>query len=338
MAYPQILLSKALIFLTLSWGMISISADEFMKSQDYEKKYKKLTAQEEISISEHYKIGEWCRKVASYLPVGQRRVFQERSRDHIFKAEGKAREGLISTFKKAQTQIHQSTDYLEAQEIIQRAKAEGELYLENLFVTAGSHIDKTQFSDQFFQLLQGLNRKTDPLRVKYEAERLENGKVLFLGEWIDAETPLEDVDFLGRIPLSKLRKESDRYVGKTVVTDLITTGKTYELLELWLLDGFDDRGQYLIPNFMPGRLVFHLVGSNDWKEKLQKLRPPPAKDKSQQKSNPDEKLYRFQIVAQIAAAHRQYCHHFQASIQQVAIFDEKGKRIEFLAPETETQR
>lgn len=309
----------------------SLTGQEIPTVEDLERKYKRLAAEEDPGVAELFKLGAWCQQVSLHLPAEARRRFQERGRRCIFRAEGQARDGLRQLYARARQELESIEDYPQARQVADAVRTEGEAYLENLFTLAGAHVDRESFVEQLGEQDRILRESLQPLRARHESGHLESGRVLFAGEWIDADTPRPEEGFLGRVALSELRQDPESHDEGTIITDIVTRGRTFELLDLWLLDGFDDRGEYMPPHFMPERLVLHLDGGADWKERLERFAGPPDSGKT-------SPFYRFQLSLRIRQVSRQHCRHYQGDIRQIAIFDESGKRLDFLEPSEEDER
>ena len=136
-----------------------------------------------------------------------------------------------------------------------------------------------------------------------------------------------DAGYGGRVLLSTLRAQPDSYTDKLVTTDLIGSGDPYSLLDLRLLDGLDDKGSYVVPHFMPERLVLNLSGPESWNDTLQEMR-----ERLGSKDASSEPVFRLQLLVKVARASLQQCTFWRGDVVQLAVFDASGKLVEILDP------
>jgi hypothetical protein len=87
-----------------------------------------------------------------------------------------------------------------------------------------------------------------------------------------------------------------------------------------------------MPNFMHGRVVFSLPkGKYRWNEELAKLRRLPRPSSSSEASS-DAARYRFRILATMVEEEIQSTEFFRVNIEQLAVFDEQGKLLQYFGP------
>ena len=135
------------------------------------------------------------------------------------------------------------------------------------------------------------------------------------------------IQFAGTIPFSVLRKSAKDYLGQLVCTNFVGHGKIHKLVDIHFLDGFDDRGEYIAPHFMNERTVLTLRADEPgWLKTLEYLR-------KNQHARSGENGYRFQVVVRMHQRWLQETGFFDAEVQQMAVFDDHNRLVEYLGPQ-----
>ena len=103
-----------------------------------------------------------------------------------------------------------------------------------------------------------------------------------------------------------------------MATAFASSLRLFEILDLCLLDGFDKKGSYIVPNFMDERLVLSI--SKSIKNHL--LNSSAVKSTSVNRTSDEEnQLFRVKVVLNIRPRHKQFVHFYDGTVEFISIFD-----------------
>ena len=158
-------------------------------------------------------------------------------------------------------------------------------------------------------------------------DKVAQGLVPLDGRWVSLVDATED--YPGMRPLHEIMRGPRQWFG-AVATEFASNLRLYEILDLCLVDGFDKKGGYIVPNFMDERLVISLPQS----VKNHLLNSSAVKVVSvNRKSTDQDQLYRVRVMLNIRPRQKQFVHFYEGSVEFISIFDASDKMVDFFIPE-----
>ncbi len=296
-------------------------------SEARERRYRELLESAEKTAGELYRLGEWCLKTSTNLSEPERARYRERGAACFQRAESRVRDELVRVLAEAESGIRKATGYPEDLRIQNNAKESATDYLEPLLAIFEFQNSIESFRQVIEQGTERLEKVALPFRRREAERRVGDGEVFVAGRWQAVAQADRRIQFAGTIPFSVLRKSAKDYLGQLVCTNFVGHGKIHKLVDIHFLDGFDDRGEYIAPHFMNERTVLTLRADEPgWLKTLEYLR-------KNQHARSGENGYRFQVVVRMHQRWLQATGFFDAEVQQMAVFDDHNRLVEYLGPQ-----
>ncbi len=312
-------------------------ADEPIKDQQAEELYEQMTSPKPGAASEWLRIGEWCLQTAKELSPDRRTLFSDRGKECIKTGCAAARQELQKLAGSGEERIRKAPDYARAQAAKEEAESQFRQWLSELLIQFSDAQVKGELRASVEKEIGRLQAAFVPLQQKEYLEKIKSGFVPLRGAagkltWISGREA--SGQYAGFLQLDKLAAAPGDYDGRLVMTEMRSHGGIYKLPGLTLLDGFDSKGGYLIPNFMDGRLVVSIPAfQKSLKSKLSTLgagaaeAPPGA-----EKKNPS---HLFRMVLKIGRLEMQSTSFFLGEIQDFFWIDGTGNLISYYGPQGE---
>lgn len=320
------LLATSALLIAPAGSARTAAGDGSVTLRGVEERYQELMADPEVSAPELYRIGSWCQTVADELSPEGRRRFRERSRRCFRRAEAKARNRINRIFAEARSGIEGAAEYDEARQVRDRATREAEEFIEELLPLCKPHTSAEPFREAYNEGVAILEEAITPVRDRDTLEKIRSDLVFLQNVWLPIDSRDPKTHYEGVAALSHLVRDPERLLNRRVTIEFISSGERFRLLDLVLLDGFDQSGTYVPPNFMTDRLVLVLKSDDpSWTATLDGLRARGGHGKQ-------AAAFRFRALVRVAARERQHTPFYAAEIEQLVVFDENGELLGYLGP------
>lgn len=275
--------------------------------------YHELIARKPQGPAEWLEIADWCRTVAGDLTPRSREVFLRRADECMARGRGILLSELDRIFSEARRAVAGGMKADAAAALREATVRRARSSLAEVLPAIREHPDLRSVLDRLDSEISRLDRLVAPIEESAAREKVAAGFVPLPGKWVPAASVSET--YRGLKPFGELAKHPDDYSGRLVSTEIITSLRLYELPGLTLLDGFDGNGGYILPNFMPGRLV---------------LTVPPSIRAAIGRSGADHAVrHRVRALLAILPRTEQYTAFFEAEVQHLAVLDEDGGLVTF---------
>jgi hypothetical protein len=270
------------------------------------------------------RLGAWCEAVADELPATSRSVFHKRAAECRTHALRKLREEIDALAARSREQLSAAAGYVEARRVRDRFEFDGRDQLANVLTGLPDDPAKTAVQSAFNSRLEEIDAILKPIRDRSIRKWVEEGRVPVDGVW----APMRESrgNYAGWLPFSKLAAGAGEFLDRRVTTEIASGLAIFDLLESSYLDGFDENGKYLVPNFAEERLMLALgAEARAWVQEFHSRRP----------AGPGESGPRFQVrlVVEIARRERQFTPFYEANVLYLAVRDAKGQVIDAFVSE-----
>ncbi len=288
-----------------------------------EARYQKLIAEEPTTAKEWYMVGDWCFMVAGDLSPRSRDVFHERGRESMQRGKRIVLRKLEEIFTAARSAIEAAETYEEALAARGRAREAAEECVREITPIVKEHESQLSVLASRDRGLAELDGALLPIANAATRERITRGLVPVHGEWVPMDE--ERSDYAGTVPLRDVVSDPESWVGKIVCADLDSSLQLFYLLGGALLDGYDDDGRYLVPNFMEDRLV---IAVPEETEKV--LLGSRVIEQKGDVATADLPGFRVRLVMEIQRRQEQFTSFFAGEVSHLAVFDDGGELVDFV--------
>ncbi|MBI4583343.1 MAG: hypothetical protein HY717_04900 [Planctomycetes bacterium] len=305
-------------------------ADDPMKDQQAEELYEQMASPRPAAASEWLRIGEWCLQKAGELSPDRRALFFDRGKECIKTGRAAARQEVEKLVGSGEERIRKAPDYARALAAKEEAESQFRQWLSDLLIQFSDAQVKGELRASLEKEIERLQAAFLPLQQKEYLEKIRSGLVPLRGgaaklTWISGREA--SGQYAGFQPLDKLAAAPGDYDGRLVMTEMRSHGGIYQLPGLTLLDGFDPKGGYLVPNFMEGRLVVSIPAFHkSLKRKLSSLGAGAAEAPGAEKKTPPQL---FRMVLKIGRQEMQSTSFFLGEIQDFFWIDRNGNFISY---------